>query len=66
MRNQSRSGLVERALSVAGAEADLVNLVPCLPSLAMLQVMICEGNENITHQYLWVGLTWFHEMPYTG
>ena len=57
---------MERALSVAGAEADLVNLVPCLPSLAMLQVMICEGNENITHLYLWVGLTWFLERPYLG
>ena len=39
----TRSGLVERALSLAGAgtggeTSDLVKLVPCLPSLAILQV----------------------------
>ena len=40
VRSLSRAGIVERALSVAaaGGEAELVKLVPCLPSLAILQV----------------------------
>ena len=49
VRSLTRAGLVERALSVAGAgsEAGLVKLVPCLPSLAMLQVNKKNNIQNM-------------------
>ena len=57
VRSLTRAGLVERALSVAGgSEEDLVKLVPCLPSLAILQVNKNNDIKNMHNKCFFLSL----------